>query len=87
MWVFSEVNIFGIPHEVHAEIGEMKSMSAHGDYKDLFHYLDCQDPKQVKQLFLVHGEYDVQQDFRTRLMAIGFGQIAIPERHQEIVLE
>jgi metallo-beta-lactamase family protein len=27
-----EVSIFGIPHEVHAEVAQIKSMSAHGDY-------------------------------------------------------
>ncbi len=61
-----EVNIFGQLHEVNAEIGEMRSMSAHGDYEDLFQYLSCQDPKQVKKLFLVHGEYPVQQIFQPR---------------------
>ena len=81
-----EVNIFGIPHEVHAEIGEMKSMSAHGDYNELFQFLGCQDPRQVKQLFLVHGEYDVQQDFRDKLIRKGFTDVQIPERHQEVYL-
>jgi len=81
-----EVNIFGIPHEVHADIGEMKSMSAHGDYNDLFQYLGCQNPQQVKQLFLVHGEYDVQQDFRGKLIRKGFADVQIPARHQQFEL-
>jgi len=81
-----EVNIFGIPHEVHADIGEMKSMSAHGDYNDLFQYLGCQNPQQVKQLFLVHGEYDVQQDFRDKLIRKGFADVQIPARHQQFEL-
>ena len=63
-----EVGIFGQPHEVHADIGEIQSMSAHGDYNDLSQWLACQDPKQVKKLFLVHGEYDVQLDFKNRLI-------------------
>ena len=82
----AEVNIFGIPHEVHAEIGEMKSMSAHGDYNDLFQYLGCQDPKQVSKVFLVHGEYDVQQDFKDKLIRKGFTDVAIPEQHQTFKL-
>lgn len=82
----NEVNIFGIPHEVHAEIGEMKSMSAHGDYNDLFQYLGCQDPQQVKKLFLVHGEYDVQQEFRDKLIKKGFTDVEIPAQHQEVYL-
>ena len=81
-----EVTIFGAPHEVNAEIGEIKSMSAHGDYNDLCQWLACQDPKQIKKLFLVHGEYDVQQDFQKRLISKGFLDVEIPERHYEIGL-
>lgn len=81
-----EVGIFGTLHEVHAEIGEIKSMSAHGDYNDLCQWLACQDPKQVKKLFLVHGDYDVQQDFRDRLISKGFLDVEIPARHTEVGL-
>ncbi len=81
-----EVGIFGQPHEVHADIGEIQSMSAHGDYNDLSQWLACQDPKQVKKLFLVHGEYDVQLDFKNRLMSKGFTDVEIPPRHWEIGL-
>ena len=81
-----EVHIFGQPHEVNAEIGEMRSMSAHGDYDDLLQFLGCQNIKQVEKLFLVHGEYDVQQDFRQRLVRKGYADVQIPERHQEVGL-
>ena len=81
-----EVNIFGQPHEVNAEIGEMRSMSAHGDYEDLCQFLSCQDAAQVKKLFLVHGEYEVQIDFRQRLIRKGFANVEIPELHSEVEL-
>jgi metallo-beta-lactamase family protein len=81
-----EVGIFGVKHEVNAEIGAIRSMSAHGDYEDLSQWLACQDPRQVKKLFLVHGEYDVQQDFKSRLVKKGFADIEIPDRHYEIGL-
>jgi len=81
-----EVSIFGQPHEVHAEIGEISSMSAHGDYNDLSQWLSCQDPKLVKKLFLVHGDYDVQLDFKNRLISKGFSDVEIPPRHFEIGL-
>jgi len=61
-------------------------MSAHGDYEDLSQWLACQDPRQVKQLFLVHGEYEVQQEFKRRLVKKGFLDVQIPERHFEIGL-
>jgi metallo-beta-lactamase family protein len=81
-----EVGIFGVEHEVHAETGAIRSMSAHGDYEDLSQWLACQDMQQVKKIFLVHGEYDVQQDFKARLTRKGFDDIEIPELHYEIGL-
>lgn len=81
-----EVGIFGVQHEVHAEIGAIKSMSAHGDYEDLSQWLACQHPQQVKKLFLVHGEYDVQVAFKNRLVKKGFLDVEIPERHFELGL-
>lgn len=81
-----DVNIFGVLHEVHAEIGAIRSMSAHGDYEDMSQWLACQDPRGVAKLFLVHGEYEVQQDFKQRLIRKGFLDVEIPEQHQEIGL-
>jgi metallo-beta-lactamase family protein len=81
-----EINIFGQPHEVNAEIAEMRSMSAHGDYDDLCQFLACQEPRAVKKLFLVHGEYPVQMDFKKRLIRKGFLDVEIPSRHDEIGL-
>jgi metallo-beta-lactamase family protein len=81
-----EVNIYGVEHEVHAEIGAIRSMSAHGDYEDLSQWLSCQDKKKVLKLFLVHGEYNVQQDFQQRLIKKGFADVEIPPQHYEIGL-
>ncbi|MBX5437924.1 MAG: MBL fold metallo-hydrolase [Thermoflavifilum sp.] len=81
-----EIHLFGTPHEVHAEIGQLKSMSAHGDYEDLLQWLGCQDPRRVRQLFLVHGEYDVQLDFQQRLLRKGFPEVLIPDLHQSFYL-
>jgi len=80
-----EVRIFGVEHEVHAEIGTIRSMSAHGDYDDLCQFLACQNPNLVEQLFLVHGEYDVQQDFKNRLIHKGFKNVVIPELYGEVI--
>jgi len=80
-----EVKIFGVEHEVHAEIGSIRSMSAHGDYEDLSQFLACQDPKKVKELFLVHGEPEVQEQFKLRLQKKGF-EVSIPAMHAEVGL-
>lgn len=81
------VDIFREDYDVKAEVRSIKSMSAHGDYEDLLHFLACQDPEKVKQVFLVHGEYEVQQNFATKLKDKGFKHVAIPEYHQEYELE
>ena len=81
-----EVSIFGVRHQVHAAIGGIKSMSAHGDYEDLYQWLACQDKKTLMKLFLVHGEYEVQQAFKNRLVQKGFLDVMIPEQHFEIGL-
>ena len=77
-----EVGIFGDRFTVHAEVQSIQSMSAHGDYNDLLQFLSCQDASKVKQVFLVHGEYDVQQVFKEKLHAVGFKNVEIPDRHQ-----
>jgi metallo-beta-lactamase family protein len=81
-----EVSIFGVRHEVHAEIGSVRSMSAHGDYEDLSQWLSCQDPKKVQRLFIVHGDYEVQQHFRERLIRKNFLDVEIPSLHAEFGL-
>ncbi len=82
----NEVNIYGVAHEIHAEIGSIRSMSAHGDYEDLLQFLSCQDPRQVSKVFIVHGEPKVQIDFKERLIRKGFQDVEVPELHQEVGL-
>jgi metallo-beta-lactamase family protein len=81
-----EVHIFGEPYMVNADVRSIKSMSAHGDYEDLLHFISCQDPKLVRKVFLVHGEYDVQQRFAETIKEKGFEQVEIPYQHEKVVL-
>jgi metallo-beta-lactamase family protein len=81
-----EVRIFGEYFKVIAEVGSMKSMSAHGDYDDLCQYLACQNPALVSQLFLVHGEEEVQLEFQERLQKKGFKDVQVPHMHEEFEL-
>ncbi|TCC86363.1 MBL fold metallo-hydrolase RNA specificity domain-containing protein [Pedobacter hiemivivus] len=78
--------LFGQDYDVIAEVRSIKSMSAHGDYEDLLQFLTGQDPTKVRQIFLVHGEYDVQLKFAERVHNAGFQNVAIPEYHQEFEL-
>ncbi len=79
------VKLFGEEYQVNAKIEIISSYSAHGDYLEMLKYLECQIPEKVKKLFLVHGEYDVQIEFREKLHRAGFKEIEIPE--QESVFE
>ncbi|MFD0939995.1 MBL fold metallo-hydrolase RNA specificity domain-containing protein [Pedobacter boryungensis] len=81
-----EVSIYGEQFQVVAEIQSIQSMSAHGDYEDLLRFMSCQDAAKVKKVFLVHGDYDVQQIFAQKLIAKGFLNVEIPDRHQEFDL-
>lgn len=81
-----EVSIFGERFEVKAKVEAIKSMSAHGDYDDLLHFISGQDVHKVKKIFLVHGEYEVQQHFREKILARGFLSVEIPYQHEKIEL-
>lgn len=83
----STVKIFRQEFDVKASIASIRSMSAHGDYDDLCQFLACQNPDEVKALFLVHGEYDVQIDFQHKLRRKGFKDVDIPRRHQMVKLD
>jgi metallo-beta-lactamase family protein len=77
-----EVRIYGEPFEVRSKIGSIKSMSAHGDYEDLMQFLACQIPSEVKQVYIVHGEPEVQDHFAERLRKKGFKDVIVPELHE-----
>jgi len=81
-----EVGIYGVRYPVLASVGVINSLSAHGDYEDLCQWLACQNPKLVKKLFIVHGEYDAQMNFRERLIRKGFEDVIIPKLHETIGL-
>ncbi|MFZ7116477.1 MAG: MBL fold metallo-hydrolase [Bacteroidota bacterium] len=76
-----EVRIFGKEYEVLSEVVQMSSYSAHGDYKEMLQYLSCQKPAEIKEMFLVHGEHEVQVDWKEKLLDSGFKKITIPELH------
>jgi len=80
------VKIYSEEYEVKAKVGSIKSMSAHGDYEDLMQFLSCQTPPLVEQVFVVHGEADVQDHFCERLRKKGFLQVQAPKLHETVVL-
>ena len=81
-----EVTIFGERYAVNARIEIMDSFSAHGDYREMLQFLSCQNPVQVKTMFLVHGEYEKQLIWKEKLQAAGFNHIEIPDMQEKFEL-
>ncbi len=80
------VRIYSEEYPLNADVEIMDSYSAHGDYNEMIGYLSCQDKSQVKEIFLVHGEYSTQQAYRDRLINEGFAKVSIPERGDVVEL-
>jgi metallo-beta-lactamase family protein len=82
-----EVHIFGEEHHVKARVEVMDYYSAHADYEGIFQFLECQNKKKIKHIFLVHGEKEVQDHFKTKFIERGYtAQIDIPSQAQKFEL-
>ena len=55
-----EVNIFGEPMRVRAEIASLLELSGHADQRELLEWMKPIAPG-LKKVFLVHGELPAQQ--------------------------
>ncbi len=78
------VSIFGHLKTVRAEIRQIESFSAHADYKEMLKYISCQNKKEVKKIFLIHGEEGVQERFSSYLNENGFENVYIPQRFETV---
>jgi len=73
----SELKIFGEIKQVQATIKSMDSFSAHADRKEMVDFMSNQ--KKLKKIYLVHGEYDTQKEFKKYLQKNGFSDVVIPD--------
>lgn len=69
------VNIFGEPHHVRAEVAVMDAFSGHADRSDLLDYISR--VKNLKKIFLVHGEESQQEAFKSYLNESGYKDVTI----------
>lgn len=79
------LKVFGEYKHVRARIEIMDSFSAHADRKEMVEFIQNQKGK-VKKIFLVHGEIDRQESFKSYLQENGFNDVEIPELGQEFDL-
>ncbi len=78
------VRIYGEEYKVKARIETIGAYSAHADSEEMIEYLSCQNKEKVKQIFLVHGDYEVMLNFKEKLMSSGFQNIYIPEKGEQV---
>lgn len=81
-----EVRIFGEQKKVKAEVVIMNSFSAHGDNSEMLDFVENQNRKQLKKIFLVHGEEKRQLKFKEDLKERGFKSVVIPKLNEEYEL-
>ena len=79
-----ELRLFGEVIPVRAAVERMESFSAHGDRYEMLDFIKNQ--KKLKNLFLVHGEYETQIVFQGLLGKNGFTQCSIPSLGQNVEL-
>jgi metallo-beta-lactamase family protein len=78
----SSIQLFDIDIEVKADIEKIYSFSAHADSKEMLTYLSSQNKKQIKKIFLVHGEKESKIAWQKVLIKNDFKNIVIPEKNQ-----
>jgi len=76
------VKIFNEPHKLKAEVVIMDAFSGHADRSDLIDYIS--HVKDVKKIFLVHGEEDQGMQFAGFLGENGYKNVEMPSRGQEV---
>jgi metallo-beta-lactamase family protein len=82
-----EIKLFGETRKVNADIKILDSFSAHGDQQEMIDFLENQDRRILKKIFLVHGEEERQLIFKEALEKRNFHGIVIPELEDEYELE
>lgn len=79
-----EVSIFGDTYRVGAEVYVMDAFSAHADRSDLLDYISR--VKELKRIFLVHGEQKQLESFSGALAENGYKDVYIPKAKEEVEL-
>jgi metallo-beta-lactamase family protein len=79
------VNIFDEPYHLRAEVEVMNAFSGHADRSDLLEFIT--DVKELKKVFLVHGEETQSQSLKGYLGELGIEAVEVPARGETFTLE
>jgi metallo-beta-lactamase family protein len=77
------VNILGEPHDVRAEVVVLNAFSGHADRNEILAYARPFDRRQVKRVFLVHGDLDQEEKLAGALRDSGFSDVHLPVRGEK----
>lgn len=76
-----EVNIFGEPMRVRAEVQKLNELSGHADQQELLTWMEPL-AKTVRHIFLVHGEYKQQQAMAEAIRERYNLAVTIPDQNE-----
>ncbi len=83
-----EVNIFGEPHRVRAEIATLNAFSGHADKHDLLNYAKVvKENGPLKKIFLVHGENDGLEELAGVLRRELGVEVVVPNLGERAMLD
>lgn len=80
-----EIKMYGKYYNVEASVFLVEGLSAHGDQKDLMNWLSGLEQK-PRKIFLVHGEKEAAQVFKTKIEAMYNVECMIPKINQVMEL-
>lgn len=81
-----EVNIFGEPMRLRAEVDTIDSLSGHADQQELLDWMAPAAPG-LKKVFLVHGEPTAQLALKAKLEERYKLEVVIPKRGERFELD
>lgn len=74
------IRIKGRNIPIAANIVATDVFSGHADREDLIEFVKTQNPEALKNIFLVHGEYQSMIAFKESLSEIGYSGVEMPEK-------
>lgn len=81
-----EIRLFGRELEVKANVEVMSSFSAHGDYKEMMEFLETQDKRKLRDMYLVHGDKDALVAYKGHLESAKYNHVDIAKLGESIRL-
>jgi metallo-beta-lactamase family protein len=82
-----KVTIYDQEYKVKAKVKVIDFFSAHADRNELIRFLSCQDPKLVKQVFLVHGNENALLEFQKTLRQKDFAEVVVADYNKSYELD